>query len=107
MRSVVFTLALMLVTASAAHAQQTLAPSPATEPAAQSQQALVPAAAPSPDARAAEAPVGLTRSDAVLKPVQTDRAKHASGASMDPTARNMFTIIGVVVVVIALVALLT
>lgn len=107
MRSVVFSLVLMLATASVAQSQQALSSSPVNEPTAQAQQAPVPAAAQSAEVPTVDAPVGLTRSDAVLKPVQSDRAAHANGAAMDPTARNMFTIVGVVVVVIALVALLT
>lgn len=105
MRSLVFSLALVLATASVAQSQQALSPIPVSEPMAQSQQAIAPVAAPAADARTAEAPVGLTRSDAVLKPVQSER--HANAAAMDPTARNMFAIVGVVVVIIALVALLS
>jgi hypothetical protein len=106
MRSLVFSLALVLATASVAQSQQALSSSPVSEPTAQAQQAVVPVAAPTADVRA-DAPVGLTRSDAVLKPVRADRPARANAAAMDPTARNMFAIVGVVVVIIALVALLS
>lgn len=94
MRSTIFGLALALFTVPALQAQQLATPTPIEEPA--------PRPAEMPLLNSEVAPIP-TRAEAIE--VKWESA--ATDSAREPSARNLFTIIGVVVVVAALIAFLT
>lgn len=107
MRSFLLAVTLLPATASVALSQQSQSVVPTTQFAAQSPQALVAGSSPAPNLRPVDAPIGMTRAQAGVDAVQSNKAASASAAAdVDPGTRNMLAIVGAVVVVIALLAFL-
>lgn len=101
MRAMVFAVSFTLAGASVAQSQQAQSLASTRDFVPQ----VVAASAQAPDLRPVDAPIGMTRSQAGVNAVESNRMAEPSAAAVDPSTRNTLAIIGAIVIVVALLAL--